>query len=304
MVQLEQQVAVIGAAGNLGHALRSTFPNALFLDIRDTEPYIQRVDITKCQELEHTLQSFGPSDWIINAAAYTKVDDVETPEGRSKSLRANVIGPRNLATLALSNGPQIVHISTAYVFDGRNGMYKEDDETNPLNIYGRHKLAGERPILNSGGIVLRTDVLYGQNGENFVDTIIVSIKKKLAEDIHSIEVVNDQIGSPTYTADLAQMVKAVIEHPDSLNGPQVFHAVNKRRVSRADLVREIIKFLGYDCTVIDVSTEQWNQEYRQGKPTAERPRDCSLDTAKLEKIYTPRDWKVALREYLTKRYMS
>ena len=301
MAELERKIAIIGAVGMLGHTLRDVFPNALLLDYDDKEQEVKKVDITQIESLEMALDGFGPNDWVVNAAAHTVVDDAETDEGRAKSWRTNEVGPKNLAIVSLSEGFQILHFSTAYVFDGKKGMYREKDETNPINTYGKHKLAVEKPILNVGGVVLRTDALYGPHGRHlpFVDAIIKKIYDNLSKDIESIEVVNDQIGSPTYTSDLAHMAKAVIDNHTPITEGSVFHAVNEGRVSRADLARSIIEILGLRCEVIDVTTEMWNQKHRNGIPTAVRPYDCSLDTQELSKVYKPRTWNAALREYLT-----
>lgn len=292
-MELERKIAIIGAAGMLGHSLREAFPNALLLDINASESRVQMVDLASQDSLKEMLAGFGSGDFVVNAAAYTNVDGAETEEGNMISQRVNVEGPTNLARLSSKQDFKVLHFSTGYVFDGQNAPYREEDKTNPPNNYGRHKLLGEYPILDEGGIVLRTDVLFGPHGANFVDTI-----KKLARGRTKLEVVNDQIGSPTYVDDLAQITKVLLGNNTS-NGA-IYHTVNRGRCSRAHLAREIINILGLNCEVVDTSTEKYNEKNRSGKATAVRPPDCSLVTPNIVALgYIPRNWQTAVADYLT-----
>jgi len=291
MVNLERRVVILGAAGMLGHALSEIFPKASLLDFRSSEK-IDFVDVTSLDDLSTKLNEFGHEDWVINASAYTDVDGAETEEGARSSYNLGVIGPRNLARLALEKRFGIVHYSTAYVFNGEKGSYNELDAPSPLNNYGVHKLAGEIPILDVGGIVLRTDVLYGPNGKkSFVDAIV----RKLADAPEALEVVGDQIGSPTFTNDLALMTKALIIRGTS----GVYHAVNTGAISRAEMARFIVNYLRSPCRVMEISTEEYNAKYRNGKPTARRPKDCSLNLVRLNNAgIIPRTWNGALTDYI------
>ena len=293
MGDLEGRIAIMGAAGMLGHALREVFHKALVFDI--TYPGKYRLDITEIDDLKEKLRDFREQDLVINAAAFINVDGAETEEGRNKSYGINVLGPINLAHISRTQGFKIVHYSTAFVFDGKKGDYKEDDEACPLNNYGAHKLEGEAHILGANGLVLRTDTLYGPNGpDNFVDTIA-----KKAREQNVTPVINDQIRSPTYTHDLAAITRALIEKGKAANGPKIYHAVNQGAVSKAELAREVLRILDLSDEIQEISTEEYNKRFRADKATAQRPRDCSLSTNKLIELgIIPREWRVALIDYL------
>lgn len=300
MKNLEGRVAIIGAAGMLGHALIKVFPKPLVFDIAYPGKY--RIDITEIDSLKDKLGDFEEKDLVVNTAAFIKVDGAETEEGRNKSYGIDVLGPINLAHLSRTQGFKIVHYSTAFVFDGKKGDYKEDDEACPLNNYGAHKLEGETHILGANGLLLRTDTLYGPNGpDNFVDLIA-----KKAREQNVIPVVSDQTCSPTYTYDLATITRALIEKGEASNGPKIYHAVNQGAVSKAELAREVLRILGLSNGVVqEISTEEYNKRFRDGKATAQRPRDCSLSTDKLTELgITPREWKIALNDYLKTHWQT
>ncbi len=290
---LERRIAIIGAAGMLGHAIRKVFPKALVFDI--AYPGMYRLDITKIDDLKEKLRAFREQDLVINTAAFTKVDEAETEVGGNKSYGIDVVGPINLAHLSRTQGLKIVHYSTAFVFDGKKGNYNESDETCPLNNYGAHKLEGEGQILGANGLVLRTDTLYGPNGpDNFVDAIA-----KKAREQEVIPVVNDQICSPTYTYDLAAITRALVEKGEAANGSKIYHAVNQGAVLKAELAKEVLRILGLSNELQEISTEEYNKRFRVGTATAQRPRDYSLSTGKLIELgITPREWRVALIDYL------
>lgn len=296
MPRLESRIVILGASGMLGHALQREFPGAVLLDNRLTSPRIDMVDITSIDCLRDKIGFLERGDWVINSSAVTGVDFAETEEGSALSHNVNVGGPANLAQLAVEQGFGIVHYSTDFIFDGRQGNYRETNEPNPLNNYGRHKLEGEQPVLEAGGIVLRTAYLYGPNGSSsFVDRVI-----ELARANPQREFVNDQIGSPTFTQDLVKITSYVINNGGI--GPEIYHTVNDGKASRADLAREVVKILGIRCEVADTTTEAYNKRFREGMPTAIRPFDSSLSTAKLRLTgYAPREWKAALRDYLSAR---
>jgi len=302
MIKLEKQVAILGAAGMLGTALREVFKYSILLDVRVPNERIRKADIRSVDSLRAALGSLREKDWVINAVAYKEVDNAETDKGSIQSYHLNVQGSRNLAELSSAQGFKIIHISTAYVFDGDKGLYKETDTPNPLNTYGLHKLQGEEPILEARGIVLRTDCLYGPNGsDNFVDTMVRLAREKAAKK-ENLPVVFDQIGSPAYTLDLALITYALItgqnKHKINAKG-RIYHAVNNGRVSRAELAKEIINTLGINCNVEEITTGEYNERFRKGKVTAVRPRDCSLSTEKLGGLgINPRGWREALVDYL------
>lgn len=297
MSRLEGRVVIIGAAGMLGHALQREFPNALLLDNKPTSPRMAMVDVTSVDDLRSQIGHLRSGDWVINSSAITGVDFAETEKGSILSHDVNARGPANLAQLSAECGFGLVHYGTDFVFDGQKGNYRETDKPNPLNNYGRDKLEGERFVLCAGGLVLRTAYLYGPNGHgHFIDTVI-----NLARTTSRREFVNDQIGSPTFSQDLAEITKHVID-ADGAIGPEIYHAVNNGRVSRADLAREIIRSLGIMCEVVDTTTQDYNERHRKGIPTAVRPFDSSLSTEKLRSTgYAPRTWQSALKDYLSQK---
>ncbi len=300
MVTKKPKIAVIGASGMLGYALREVFRDALLFDKYPNDAITQYLDIgeRKTQDLESKLGVLGYPGVIINAAAFTNVDGVETREGAIESRNANVYGPLHLAQYAKEKGCTLFHISTAYVFNGEKGHYKETDTPDPLSMYGLHKWIGEQMILNTNhnSFVLRTDVLYSPHGEkSFIDKIAKRAKEKKV-----MEVPCDQRGSPTYTKDLARMTLHLVINRNKVE-PGIYHTVNRGGVSRADLARIVIRILGLQCEVNDITTQDWIKKYGGDMRIAQRPRDCSLATIKLERKtrYHQHSWERALTEYLT-----
>jgi dTDP-4-dehydrorhamnose reductase len=171
--------------------------------------------------------------WIINAAAYNDVDGAE--EETELAFAVNAVGPGNLAAAAAHAGAEIVHISTDYVFDGRKGApYTELDRADPVSVYGRSKYEGELQVLSAhpSACVLRTAWLYGQYGSNFVKAIL-----KAADRGGPLKVVADQIGSPTWTRQLAEAIAGLIGTP----ARGLFHVANGGSCSRFEFARAIVR---------------------------------------------------------------
>ena len=193
-----RKMALIGGKGMLASAIRNCAGTAWNIAGLDLPEF----DLTDRSLVESVLGNLSP-DVIINCAAYTDVDSCETNE--ELATRVNGEGPGHLARVAAKLGATLVHISTDYVFDGRKtSPYLETDPVGPLSAYGRSKLAGEQAVLASGlkrYYLVRTSWLYGPGGRNFVETII-----RLAREREELRVVADQVGSPTYTGDLAQAI--------------------------------------------------------------------------------------------------
>ena len=193
------KILVTGKDGQLGYALQELSENQFEFTWKFTDR--SELDITNLIKTQSVLKQFQP-DWIINTAAYTDVDGAEFNQKLAFSVNAE--GPFNLAKAATLVDAKLLHISTDYVFDGtKNEPYTETDKPNPLQIYGKSKLEGENKIkeVDVPGIILRTSWLYGHHGENFVKKIM-----KLSEEKEEIQVVDDQIGSPTYTNDIVQAI--------------------------------------------------------------------------------------------------
>ena len=193
------RVALVGANGMLAGAIRRLLGAA---GLPPAELDLPGFDVTDREAVRRALGELGP-ELIVNCAAYTDVDGCETRE--ELATRVNGEGPGYLARAARELGATLVHFSTDYVFDGVKGEpYAEEDPPNPLCAYGRSKLLGERRVLESGlerFYVVRTSWLYGPGGKNFVETI-----GRLAAERDELRVVADQVGSPTYTEDLARAV--------------------------------------------------------------------------------------------------
>jgi dTDP-4-dehydrorhamnose reductase len=209
---------------------------------------------------------------IINCAAYTAVDKAET-----ETELADILNHQAVAVLAQwshSNGCQLVHISTDYVFDGNSSIaLKEDAATGPINIYGQTKLAGEQACLreNPNAIVIRTSWVYSKFGANFVKTMC-----RLMQERDSLNVVNDQIGSPTYAADLAKAILTIILHPNWQAG--IYHYSNEGTISWYEFALAIQEIGGFDCQITGIPSTDY--------PTpARRPKYSLLDKSKIKNTF-------------------
>lgn len=245
------RVAVIGSNGQLGTELRV---------VSEDTPYSmlfvsrEQVDLTN----EHSIQSFFEEnriDILINCAAYTAVDAAESNQ-RSADL-VNHVGVRVLAECCKANKIYLVHISTDYVFGGTNGRpFIESHETLPISTYGKTKLAGEIALKETGvhHAIIRTSWLYSEYGRNFVKTIC-----RLSSEKTSLNVVWDQVGTPTYARDLAFFI---LENLEKLmkNRATVYHYANEGVASWYDLAQEIVSFIGSECTVVPVLSSEYKTE--------------------------------------------
>lgn len=273
-------VMIIGAEGMLGHDLE----DILSKDHKVGTTTIDTLDITDIEKTIETVKDINP-DVLVHAAAFTDVDGSESKEDLAYNV--NALGTRNVAIACQEAGSALVYISTDYVFDGTKGQpYREYDQTNPLSVYGKTKHQGEvyiRDILNKFYIV-RTAWLYGYHGPNFVTTML-----KLAENHDSISVVSDQIGSPTYTRDLATAINQLITKPSY----GIYHVTNSDHCSWYEYAQEIFQNAGIDIEIKPVSTEEF------GSP-APRPLYSVLDNYnwRMEGFPPIRSYKDALKEYM------
>lgn len=276
------KILIFGADGMLGTDLTRT----LSKDYEVIESLEKNLDITEQAKVIDFI-SQTKSEWVINTAAYTDVDGCET--NREKAFAVNAEVPKNIALGCKRSGAKLIHLSTDYVFDGtRKEPYTEEDEPNPINIYGASKLEGERNIQMAikNYIIVRTQWLFGKNGKNFVDTML-----KLFGERDEIKVVNDQIGSPTYTLDLSQAVKKLIE-VNPIFG--IYNITNSGFASWYEFAREIVALKSIQkVKIIPVSLEEFPRP-------AKRPKNSRLMTGKFNKIanYTLRNWKESLLNYL------
>ncbi|MCP4714383.1 MAG: dTDP-4-dehydrorhamnose reductase [Deltaproteobacteria bacterium] len=223
-------------------------------------------------------------DVIINCAAYTDVDGCENEKARAFAVNAD--GVRNLALACKETGSRLVHVSTDFVFDGnKNTPYDEDDLTNPLSVYGSSKLAGEahiREVLERY-VIVRTSWLFGKGGNNFVETI-----KRLAGERDELRIVDDQKGCPTFAADLAQALSALI----SSSAQGVFHVSNSGPCTWYEFGRKIVELSSLAARVTPVSSDEFPRPAR-------RPANSVMNT---QKYYDQtgkqlRPWQEALQDY-------
>lgn len=283
------KIVVAGAKGLLGREVVrvcATYDDEVIET--DVTSDLRVVDITDIDSITGLLKSEDPH-WLINCAAYTDVDGSEEHEDIAFSLNAQ--GPQLLAQACERYGTKLLHISTDYVFDGRKtGPYTEEDATNPINIYGKSKLAGEEAVQRSTGdcIIVRPQWLFGPHGKNFVSTIL-----GIARGRETISVVNDQYGSPTYSKDLAKAIRLLIEH----DARGIYHVCNRGRASWYDLAKRAIELTELGTEVVPVGTDEFP------RPAA-RPKNSILSTKKFTEITGKLMpiWQISLQDYI-KEYL-
>ena len=251
-------------------------------------PYVQ-LDITNRAAVSAVIEEIRP-DAIIHCAAWTAVDAAEDEENKTKVYSINAIGTQNIADAAKVVDAKMLYLSTDYVFDGKGERPWEPDDKcyAPLNVYGQSKLDGELAVSGTLGkyFIVRIAWVFGLNGKNFIKTMI-NVGK--THDI--VRVVNDQIGTPTYTLDLSRLLVDMIETEKY----GYYHATNEGGyISWYDFCVEFYRQYGLDTKVIPVTTEEY------GLSKAARPFNSRLNKSKLvESGFTPLpDWKDAVRRYL------
>jgi dTDP-4-dehydrorhamnose reductase len=278
-------ILVTGKNSQLSQCLQDiekehSFFNFIFKDSKS-------LDITNSDQLELFFNS-NTIDYCINCAAYTAVDKAEEEEGNA--LRVNVEGVKNLVNSCNKNNIILIHISTDFVFNGYSkNPYKETDKTDPLGVYGFTKRKGELEIFKNlkGHFIIRTSWLYSEYGNNFLKTML-----RLSKEKEEISVVVDQIGSPTYAKDLAEVIIKLIETKSKRFG--IYHYSNKGEVSWYDFAKAIFKISNIEIKLNPIPTDEY--------PTpAERPRYSVLNTDKIKKelrIDIP-NWKKSLKKTIT-----
>ena len=280
------KVLVTGVKGQLGH---DVFNELCARGYEAVGVDVEEMDITDAQSVDKMLSSVRP-DAVIHCAAWTAVDAAEESENIEKVSLVNVQGTKNIAKACRAIGSKMMYISTDYVFDGQGTEPWEADckEYAPLSVYGRTKLEGELAVAEAldAYFIVRIAWVFGINGKNFVKTMLA-----LSEKYESLRVVDDQIGTPTYTFDLARLLVDMIE-TDKYG---YYHATNEGGyISWADFAKEIFRQAKKSTAVIPVTTAEY------GLSKAKRPFNSRLDKSKLiEKGFAPLpDWKDALARYL------
>lgn len=281
-----KNILITGANGQLGNEIRSLeskYPqlNCVYSDLPE-------VDITDIESLALFVHKHSP-DLIINCAAYTAVDKAESETELAE--KVNVLGPRNLVVVSKEVNAKFVHISTDFVFDGKHHLpYQETDEPSPVSMYGKTKLDGERAVLevNENAIIFRTSWLYSVYGNNFVKTMI-----RLGTEREQLSVIFDQIGSPTWAHDLADVILHTIASDGYTQAQGIFHYSNEGVASWYDFAVEIMESSRIECEVLPISTSQY--------PTpAARPHYSVMDKTKVKKTFniSIAHWKKSLRKCL------
>lgn len=290
------KVFVTGVAGQLGHDVVAELLHrgmeAIGSDILPecaTEAAYIPLDITDEAAVRKIIEEKKP-EVVIHCAAWTAVDDAEEEKNRAKVHAINVDGTKNLAKAAAAVDAKMIYISTDYVFDGQGESPWEPDckAYAPLNVYGQSKLEGELAVADTLDkyFIVRIAWVFGQNGKNFVRTML-----NVGKNHDSVRVVSDQIGTPTYTPDLARLLVDMAE----TDRYGYYHATNEGGyISWYDFTKEIYRQAGLSTAVIPVTTEEY------GLSKAARPFNSRLDKSKLrEQGFTPLpDWKDALARYL------
>ena len=290
------KVFITGINGQLGHDVVNELKKRRYIAIGSDILYETmadckyiRLDITDIKAVEKVIFEVNP-DVVIHCAAWTAVDAAEDAENFEKVWNINVNGTKNIAEICKKIGCKMIYISTDYVFNGQGNKPWQADDKNfaPLNVYGQSKLDGELTVANilDKYFIVRIAWVFGKNGNNFIKTML-----KLSEKYPEIRVVNDQIGTPTYTYDLAHLLVDMAETEKY----GFYHVTNEGGyISWYDLAVEIFKQSGKNTKVIPVSTEEY------GVSKAKRPFNSRLDRSKLTANgFQPLpDWKDALTRYL------
>lgn len=265
-----QKVVILGASGQLGQCIKQiaekeNIPDMLF-------PSEEVADILAINKLKKIFEEYQPQ-YCINCAAYTAVDKAEDDIDTAR--KVNKEGAHNLARLCREYGTILIHVSTDFVFEGnRPCLLTEDDEANPVNVYGLTKLEGENEIMNifDKYYIIRTSWLYSEYGNNFVKTML-----KLGRERDEIKVIADQIGTPTYGVDLAAAILNIISSGKTAYG--IYHYSNEGVASWYDFAKAIFDIAEINVNVLPVHTSEYVAK-------ASRPAFSAMDKSKIKDTFT------------------
>lgn len=283
-------ILITGSNGQLGSEIRKLSKNIPEFGYMFTD--VDELDITNLKSLEHFFY-YNKIDFIVNCAAYTNVDKAETDTKNAELI--NSFAVKNLAKISNKYKCPLIHISTDYVFDGNSEVpYIESDKTNPQSAYGKTKLHGEYAAKEAYKyIIIRTAWLYSSFGNNFVKTML-----RLGKEKDEINVVSDQIGSPTYAADLAYVVLEILKqaNEDEQNFAEgIYHFSNVGTCSWHEFAKEIMKQKELNCIVNSIKSSEF--------PTpTKRPNYSLLDKTKIINTFNIeiKNWEIALKKCLNK----
>jgi dTDP-4-dehydrorhamnose reductase len=281
---MNKNILITGANGQLGNEIRvqvgeNPKDNYFFTDVNE-------LDITNKEMLESFISN-NKIDVVVNCAAYTQVDKAEDDAEIADLINNNAV--QNIADTCEKNNASIIHISTDYVFDGSNNFpYTENMPTSPLGVYGKTKLSGENAVIESKChfIILRTSWLYSSFGGNFVKTM-----QKLTSERESLNVVFDQVGTPTYAADLAKVIVDIIANNSYKTISGIYHYSNEGVCSWFDFAVEIRNLFQHTCAISPCLSSEFPSKVK-------RPHFSVLDKSKIKKdlkITIPH-WKESLKE--------
>jgi len=263
------KLLITGAYGQLGNEMRVALERYPHLESIFTD--VDTLDITDKNAVDAFVALHKPNV-LINCAAYTAVDKAE--DDLALCYKINCDAVRNLGEVAQAHGMMVIHVSTDYVFDGTNHIpYTEDMAVSPTNVYGKSKLAGERELRKAcpGAIIIRTSWLYSGFGNNFVKTML-----RLGSERSQLKVIFDQIGTPTYAADLADSMLQIIDYGKFV--PGIYHFSNEGVCSWYDFTKMIFKLAHVECEVLPIESK----DYAVRTP---RPHYSVLNKSKLKSTY-------------------
>ncbi len=270
------KILIIGSSGQLGKSIKKIVEhkknkNSHKFDFVFTGR--RELDLSQISSIKSYFDK-NKFDVIVNCAAYTSVDKAEVNEKQANQV--NHLAVKEIAKIAKKNNMSLIHISTDFVFDGlKVKPYIETDNTLPLNIYGKTKLDGENALLSlmkSNAIIIRTSWVYSEFGNNFVDTIL-----NLTQNNTELNIISDQIGTPTYAHDIAQTILNILESEKFIFGDmptKIYHYSNDGECSWYDFALEIINILGIECTINPVNAKDYPLP-------AKRPKNSLLSKDKI-----------------------
>jgi len=287
------RILVTGKNGQLGRSIQKIVNTDTKIgNNQSPNEYIfvgkEDLDLSSESSISHYFNN-NKFDIIINCAAYTQVDRAEQEAELANQI--NHLAVKQLASIASNQRAKLLHISTDYVFDGEsNKPYTETDTLNPINVYGRTKLAGEKALqalMPMNALIIRTSWVYSEYGNNFVSTML-----RLGKERDELNIVSDQIGSPTYAADLAGVILEIIRHNkfrDVAQTTQIYNYSNEGEISWHEFAKEIFKLAEIDCKGSPITTKQY--------PThAKRPRNTIMKKDKIVTVFNIKisNWKSSL----------
>jgi dTDP-4-dehydrorhamnose reductase len=293
------RILVTGKNGQLGRSIQKTVnADTKIGNNQSPNEYIfagrEELDLSIESSISHYFDNNDNFDLIINCAGYTQVDKAEQEAELADQI--NHLAVKQLASIASNQRAKLIHISTDYVFVGESDKpYLETDTPNPINVYGRTKLAGEKALqtlMPINAIIIRTSWLYSEYGSNFVSAML-----RLGRERDELSVINDQMGSPTYATDLADAILEIIRHNkfrEEGQTTQIYNYSNEGEISWYEFAKEIFKIEKIGCEVHPVTSQQY--------PTpAKRPRNTLMKKDKIVKVFNIKisNWKSSLNTCMT-----